>query len=273
MKMNYRRRNERGFRKIFLVFALALFLLGISFFSPRTNHLLAGIFHRGGSFLWGFRINVAEKSAFVIALLRSRTSLSEENLVLKRELEEANLKLEDQSLLEGQIQNLKNLLGRGNLSKMLPAMVLSRPPQTAYDFLIIDAGANLGLKGGEKVFFENVLLGEVEKVFDRTSRVKAFSSSGTEIHGFIERSNLPVTILGKGGGNFESKLPHEADVEEGDFVTIPAIDSHLSFIGQIEEVESNATGSFKRILLRYPFNLSALRWITVEMDGSNNLDL
>lgn len=261
MKMSYLRKNNNKFRKVLIWALIIIFMLFILSFTG-AGKLFGGVMHYVGYPFWKAKSFVFERSYFITGVWQSRLNMAEENLMLKEELLIANLKLKGKELLEAEIRDLNALLNREDLSRVKPVMVLSNPPQTAYDFLIVQGGKDIGLKGGEKIFFESVILGEVEEVFQKTARIKTFSSGGVKTEGFVERSGLPVTLYGKGGGNFESRLPQEVDIEEGDFVIIPGIANR--FIGQVESIESNPTDSFKTVFLRYPLNLSTVRWVAVE---------
>jgi len=197
------------------------------------------------------------------AFVKSRESMIKENQELKKKLMESEFQKADIEILTIENKQLRNLLDRQEMPKTLPAFILVRPPQTLYDVLIIDIGKNKGLKSGERVLFRNILLGEIIEVFEKTASVKLLSSGGFETEAYIERINLPVKIIGKGSGNFESKLPKDAEVEIGDFLIIPGDRGKL--LGQVEEIERNPASSFIKIFFRLPLNLQEIRWVSVEI--------
>src|SRR3989338_3963999 len=92
----------------------------------------------------------------------------------------------------GRVQEdtLLELLGRKQKSDTVVAAVLTRPPQTPYDVIIIDAGSNESLAVGSEVSLpEGSILGIISEVFPKSARVKLFSASGDEINAEIGRAS------------------------------------------------------------------------------------
>lgn len=263
MTMNYRPRNDRKKKRIFWLSGfLILAVLLIYFFSNPIKNLLSGTLNFTAYPFWKAQVSAVEKSFYLKSFLNSRIKQAEELRLAKEELLKIELKLKEFAILEEENRNLKTLLGREDFEETISALVLVRPPEVFYDVFVIDLGARDGISGGEKVFFENILLGYVEKVFSKTSQVKLLSSSGVETSAFIERINLPVNVFGRGGGNFEATVPQDVQVEIGDFLVIPGLPQKL--LGQVEELEQRPAGAFKRILFKFPVNISEIRWVALE---------
>jgi rod shape-determining protein MreC len=261
--MNYHLRSDRKFRKIWLIPVIIIAIILFLIISSPLQRALGGTLNYLSYPFWKAKATFSNRVSHGEALWRSRLSLVEDNKALRKELARLELNLETLPFLEEENKNLKALLDRGALHENLPALVLARPPQTFYDVLIIDVGKNSGLEGGEIVYFESIVLGEVEEVNAKTSKVRLYSSSGVETEAFVERIDLPVLVTGRGGGNFKARLPQESPIEEGDFLTIVGNPNRL--LGQVEAIEANPKDSFKRILLRYPVNLSEIQWLAVEI--------
>jgi cell shape-determining protein MreC len=142
------------------------------------------------------------------------------------------------------------------------AAVLTKPPQSMYDTLVLDAGENLGIVvGGQVTLSDAATLGVIDEVFGRTSRAKLFSSVDTETPAVIDRTDLSVTLIGRGAGNFEIRLPQEVDIMKGDVIRLPGMTP--SVVATVVEVESNPTNSFKRVFCKMPINIAELRWVSV----------
>ncbi|TSC61167.1 MAG: Uncharacterized protein G01um1014107_93 [Parcubacteria group bacterium Gr01-1014_107] len=262
MKMNYHLRSDRKFKKSWLALLILIAIIFVLTISSPVQSLLGSTLQYVGYPFWQAKVFVSQRASYLGALWHSRLKLAEDNKLLRKELTKLNLALKEKSLIEEENRNLKTLLERGALKEGIPALVLARPPQTFYDVLIIDVGRDAELQGGEIVYSESVVLGRVEEIYAKTAKVKLYSSSAMETQAFVGRVHLPVLVKGRGGGNFEARLPQEAPIEEGDFVTIVGDPTRL--LGQVEAIEGSPTGSFKRILLRYPINLSEIQWVAVE---------
>ena len=168
------------------------------------------------------------------------------------------------SLMSNQTQEniLLELAGRKQKTNVVVASVLTRPPQTPYDVIIIDAGLNESIVIGSEVSLpEGPILGVVSEVFPKSAKVKLFSASGDEINAVLERNNVPVTLIGTGGGNFRFELPRDMAVETGDRILSSDIAArHLATVG---DVSVRPTDSFKEVLAKSPINIFTLRFVFV----------
>lgn len=159
-------------------------------------------------------------------------------------------------------ENLSPVLDRRTENGAIVASVLAYPPQTPYDIIIIDAGSNDSVEAGSKVFLpEGPMLGRVSEVFPNQAKVKLFSASGEETGAVLERNNVPITLIGRGGGNFKFSLPRDMAVEIGDRIVSRDIGAHLLAI--VEDINVKPTDSFKKILAKSPTNIFTLRFVFV----------
>ena len=161
-----------------------------------------------------------------------------------------------------EVNKLLELLGRKQDSNTVAVAVLTHPPQTPYDTIIIDAGSSESVTLGSEVSLpEGPLLGIVSEVFRNRAKVKLFSSPGEETNAILERDNMPVTLTGRGGGNFRLLLPRDVRVEKGDKILSTNIVPHL--LAVVEEISVESTDSFKEVLARSPTNIFTLRFVFV----------
>lgn len=166
--------------------------------------------------------------------------------------------------LQNENTELKNLLGRKpeKDDKEL-AVVLSRPPRTPYDSLIIDIGEDHGLMPGDLVYAEmNYLVGSVEVVNPTTSTVKLFSSPGERIDVLVGSSSSPVIAEGRGGGNFYIKVPRNISIEEGDPIVVPSLRSLV--LGSAEKVEADTGDAYSYVYFKLPVNFNSLRYVEIK---------
>lgn len=157
---------------------------------------------------------------------------------------------------------LLELVGRKQESDTVIATVLTRPPQTPYDVIVIDAGSNESVSVGSEVSLpEGPILGVVSDVYSKRAKVKLFSASGEETSAVLERNNMPVILVGTGGGNFKLTLPRDMTVEKGDRILSADIaPRHLATVG---EINVQPTDSFKEVLARSPTNIFTLRFVFI----------
>jgi cell shape-determining protein MreC len=213
--------------------------------------------------LWSAENRFSNALSGTGGFFHSKNSLINENADLKSRI--ASLELEKSTLLLAQDENarLLELLGRRARPLGVMATVLTHPPQSPYDLLIVDAGSNDGLAVGASAGLpEGPKLGLVEEVFPRYARIKLFTTPGERTEAVLERRQLPVTLEGSGGGNFRINVPRDTEVLVGDRVLSSGLVASL--LAVVEEVNLEATDSFKEVLARSPANIFKVRHINIE---------
>lgn len=178
---------------------------------------------------------------------------------------ELQAKIESLSLIEKEHTVLLDELGQRKPSELLFARVLTLPPQSIYDTLIIDTGSIQGISVGKKVFAgNNILLGEVVEVYEKTSKVKLFSSPDEKYEVIIgtASSSVRATGIGRGNGMFEALVPREAKVTVGDIVTVPQISATV--YGKVSFIITDPARAFDSVLFQSSIPLQSLRRVYVE---------
>lgn len=161
---------------------------------------------------------------------------------------------------------LKEHMGRIAQPDAVMAAVIVRPPETPYDTLLIDVGKASDISLGDRVAAEGTLLiGKVTEVFEHSSRVTLFSSSGQSYDGFL-RGVVPVKVEGQGGGSLKMQIPYDAKVIEGDPVTLPGIESNTASV--VEHVEPGQGDSAVTAYLRLPVSIFELKQVDVWRNGN-----
>lgn len=212
--------------------------------------------------LWkGENIVVRTVSGWV-EFMRSKESLIEENAMLKERLSSMELELSSVSLSRNQEAVLLSTLNRTTESGGILASVLVRPPQSLYDFLIVDAGTDEEVSLGAKAYMpEGPELGVVTEVFSNQARIKLFTSSGEETGAVLERHGVPVVLEGIGGGNFRIRVPRETEVAIGDRILSAGLEGSL--LAVVGNITLEPTDSFKEVLAKSPMSIFSTRFILI----------
>ena len=255
--MNYLPRNKSknsAFKKVAILMAILFVGGALSYFAgPVLTNLAAP--------LWKGENKLLASVSNSMDFFRSKQALLEENEALREKLFSLELQLASVSGA-AQEQALLELLGRHEEAGGIPAAVLTRPPQTPYDILTIDAGEKDGIHVGDHVYLpEGPEIGTISEVFGSTARVRLYSSSKVTINAVLERHNIPVVLEGMGAGNFQIAAPREAEVLVGDRVLSPALGTVL--LGVVEYVEVGQTDAFKKVLARSPASIFSIRTVLV----------
>ena len=207
----------------------------------------------------------------------SKKSLLLENEDLKLKLNEQEARISNYNSVLDENLKIKEILGRKNeKADMILAGILSKPNQSLYDTLIIDAGVKNEVLPGQKVFaLGNVPIGRVAEVYLNSAKIILYSNPGeiTEvvISGRPARNAFSIAdaggdtfmqVVGRGGGNFEMILPRDFILEKGTEAVLPGINSYV--VGIVQTIISDPRDSFQKALLTSPVNIQELKFVEVE---------
>lgn len=266
MKTNYplrnssKSKNKNGRLKI-----VALALLFVAVLTASFTGALKGSLSKIALPFWRFDSYVVQKFSDFFPIINSKKSLILENRRLAEELSKNASDLSMVKIIQKENQDLKTLLGRDEAEKdVILGVVLVKPSISPFDVIIIDVGIDKGVKKGDKVLYEgSAAIGEVEEVYEQSSKVKMYSSPGEKFLALVGEKNIQVEAEGLGGGNFSAKLPRDIEVKEGDAAVVPSIST--SVFGFVQKIELNPTDSFQNVIFKIPTNLSELKWVLVEI--------
>ena len=207
--------------------------------------------------------SVGEKFKNFGAYLAFKSSLYSENEKLKYEILENQTDRANYNSVLAENISLKEILGRKDeKANMILSAILSKPNQSPYDTLVIDAGIKQSLQIGDIVFaFGNIPIGRVSDVYSNSSKVTLFSNRGEKTQAIVGKGVF-VELVGRGGGNFEMILPRDFILVKGDQVVLPGITSHI--VGIIETILSDPRDPFIKALLVSPVNIQELKFVEVQ---------
>lgn len=144
------------------------------------------------------------------------------------------------------------------------ARVISRPPRTVYDSLLIDAGLNQAVLPGNLVVFENIALGRVLSATDRSAVVQLFSSPGSLEDAVVGNPVAVASARGLGGGAFELSIPQSVTIQAGDTVRLPGSESYV--LGIVAAITFEATDVSKTVRFSGAVSLADLDFVRVITD-------
>lgn len=258
MKVNYllKNKSKRPYLRRILILIL-IFVFGATFFYFATDVVITII-----SPVWRAENVVVRNLRNSVVFLNSQKNLLQENTTLKERISSLELRVLALSKNQTQDRAFLELIGREREEGTIVAVVLTHPPQTPYDIIIIDAGSRDSITLGMKVSLpEGPILGTVSEVFSRSAKVRLFSANGEETNAILERNNVPVILVGVGGGNFKLALPQDIEVEKGDGILSLGVVSQL--LATVGEIKIKPTDSFKEVLAKSPTNIFTLRLVFV----------
>lgn len=250
----YKRRNYSII--IFLVFVFLFFM-----FRGGKLNFVSDFLGRVVTPIW--KTEVAFTDVFLKEVFTSKKDLIRQNEILKNRLEESRIELMQSSLLEKENEALKEIFLRSTGENNLIATILAKPNHSLYGTLVIDVGADDGVKVDDLVFaLGNVVIGEIESVDKDYSKVILYSSPGYISQVTLENTGRYFNARGRGAGDFEIQFPRELDVEVGQIFLYPSINNYV--VGVVESVLFDPRDSYKKVLFRSSTNIQELKWVQVK---------
>lgn len=264
-----RRGKNKRIRLILLAIALFVLLGASGIFGPFSYFL-----NKVATPVWKTGNFIKNKTNDLGYLLQSKKRLLAENELLKERLNEYEIQLLLQSVILDENKQLKETLQRASDiladgEEFILAVILAKPNRSPYDTLVIDLGRNSDIQKGDYVFARgDILIGQVEEVFSRSSKVKLFSTPGEKVDIVISGEDIYTTLIGRGGGNFEMTLPRDVEIEEGTKVVLSGITPYL--VATVGKINYDPRDTLQEILLTSPVNVQHLKFVQVLVSTTDN---
>ncbi len=212
---------------------------------------------------------------FFAELLASRDASAYDSLS-RNELEERLKHAEDgltsvkyQAVLYGLLaeenKNLRAVKSLDTITTAVTARVLSRPPRTHYDTLLLGAGSATGISVHDAVLFNGVLLGEIISVTASSATVELFSTPKSEHDVILGNPSAVAIARGLGGGAFEVQVPQGVAVLQNDSVRAATDDTLL--LGVVVSVSGSATDATKTVHVASPVSMSEIDFVSIVPQG------
>lgn len=195
----------------------------------------------------------------------SKKSLLLENEDLKSKLNEQEARISNYDSILGENLEIKEIFERkSEKADMVLAGILSKPNQSLYDTLVIDAGTKNGILIGQKVFaLGNVPIGRIAEIYPDSAKVILYSNPGETTEVVISGKDTFMQVVGRGGGNFEIILPRDFVLEKGTEAVLPGINPYI--VGIVQTIVSDPRDSFQKALLASPVNIQELKFVQIEL--------
>jgi len=195
-------------------------------------------------------------------------NVQSENEVLTRQLEAAQIALQQQRALADRTRNLERLLAlrdRSNLNTTA-AEVIAAGATPDFRTLTIDKGTRDGVKSDMAVIAPAGVVGRIVIPSTRAAKVQLLIDRNAAAGAVVERSRAQGVVTGSGENRLRMDYVSEvADVIVGDMVVTSGIDGIYPkgyVIGQVESVEKSGT-AYKTITVRPAGDFTSLEEVLV----------
>jgi cell shape-determining protein MreC len=262
MNQWYRADNKKLFTKRRTFVVSAALLIALLFVISMPQFLTSGT-HGISRSLVGVRSSIKEAITSPRIFFHTKNALLEEREVLQQEVTRMHNSVLLVEALRKENKTLRAMLGRGDEYQQVYANVVYRPPETLYDTLVVDAGANEGISVGDLVIVDSTVIGVVRKVLPVSSTVVLYSAPDEQTHATIEQgtTTIPILAKGKGSGNFIVEVPRDLAIEVGDIITLPTVPGYV--FAQVGNVSARPSDSFQTLRLQTPINMTQIQNVTI----------
>lgn len=263
--MNYLLRNKHDKKQsknsTFFILLLFIFLLLVSIFFGDS---VSKIFISAGHNLWSGSRKSSQLFQDIFSGIFNKVELSER--VREYEIKEIEWSIKDVqfSNLQNKIKDYEAVFGLiDDKDKYIISGVLSIPPYSPFDYIIIDRGESSGVRKEKKVYSRTgFLLGEVSDTYSNYSKVKLFSQSNNKILVKFGTSTPLYEAIGRGGGEFSTVVPKDSNIKEKDAVLFPGISGDI--IGFVSKIDNDNAKVFDEVFFQYPLPLSLIDFVIIE---------
>ena len=170
-----------------------------------------------------------------------------------------------QSVLYGMLADenakLRQALNAGPPPRSILARVISRPPQSLYDTLLIDQGSESGVQKGDFAEYQGIALGTVASVGKGTALIELFSAPGEQNDVLVGKTNAIAIANGMGGGAFELAVPNGVQVANGD--TIRSAGTEPGLLAVVANISSTSESATMTLRAHSPVSFSDLDFIEI----------
>ena len=210
--------------------------------------------------MWTVHQAISNSAKTTVSYFQSKSSLQTENDNLKRTLDEKDAQI---ITVRNQVELYKDLdsyISTKAISQNETVVrVVTRPPQTPFDVLIIEAKDD-SIKAGQKVYFADIPVGVIESKTGSYAKVFLFSNPESQFRVLIGVDKIEADAKGKSQGNIFVTLPKNVEVKVGDIVYLA---DGTKPIGTVSEVDNNSSTSFIDVYVKMPFSPARVDWLTV----------
>ncbi|MDH4330203.1 MAG: rod shape-determining protein MreC [Candidatus Moranbacteria bacterium] len=259
------------FSKKIIKFIFIIAILGLLvFLNPRNffDKVREPVFKISYFFEKTFQVS-ADKVHSIVSTIFSIGSLKSDNEELSMqnsELTAQNVQLKILSEENESLRRQLELLPKSEF-KLENAEVISRGVQGLNDWVVINKGANYGIKEGMTVVVLNkVMVGKVFEVLPNSSRVKLLTNTSSAVSALTIETNAKGIVKGEYGiGLILDMVLETSSLKVGDkVVTSSMSDAPEGFlIGKINEIRSSSDYLFQQAVITSPVDLSRIKFVSV----------
>jgi rod shape-determining protein MreC len=183
---------------------------------------------------------------------RDVTQLREQNALLESQVTQLQTQLieMEERLAEAQVCFALLDFGRTNPQyEYVAATVIGREISPFLQYIIIDKGTEHGVRHGMPVVTQQGLVGRVDAVIAKASRIKLITDSTSVVNVFLQSAETEAQLKGSLTGDISlDMIPLDESVEPGDVVLTSGLGGNYPpniFVGQVLSVQQRENALFQ----------------------------
>lgn len=243
---------------------VGLSLLPSSYLSPVRNVFFQALkpFAIFGNF-------TANKASLFFTNLTHLASLSKENEKLIKENLELQSKLAVLKEAQNESEILKKELGfisnKGDLN-LVPSNIIGRSISGFLRTIIIDRGKTDGLKAGQAVISQGILVGTIKQTYENTAEVNLIYNYNSLVPVMLSDSRGTGLLRGGLGGLTVEDIPLNIPIKIDEQVITSGLGGEMPagiLVGRVSEVISKEGEIFQKVTVSSPIEIYYLEFVFV----------
>jgi len=209
--------------------------------------------------LWsvGAQIERAIRSTGFVA---SRSSLASENDALRTQLAQYEQRVAAASAAVAENELLRSMARLAADEPGITAPVISSFQASPYGTFFVGAGTADGIMHGALVLSpDGYVIGRISDVGPHTALVDQLFAPTKELDALAR--DVPLSLVGEGGGNAVARAPRGSAVAVGDVVVAPTLGGRP--VAVVGAAEADPAAAFTLVSARVPANIAALRFVYI----------
>jgi rod shape-determining protein MreC len=194
--------------------------------------------------------------------------VGEENAALKQQVEDLQIRLQEERAMAQRTQDLRQLLELRDRAELetAAAEIIAAGATPEFRTVTIDKGSTDGLRADMAVISPAGVVGRVILSSPRAAKVQLLVDRNAAAGAVLERSRAQGVVVGVGADGLRMDyVPGTADVKPGDLVVTSGIDGIYPkgfVIGTVETVERGA-GTYHEVRIRPAVDFSRIEEVLV----------
>lgn len=187
-----------------------------------------------------------------------KRDLEQKNEELRKENSKLKIEIISSDVLKNDYKELLKQKKDGEVEIEI-AKVILKPPFSSFDSFTLSGNFD-DSSIGKKVYYQNIILGEIVEASSFNAVVKLYSASGHKSVAKIKDGNQ-FEVVGIGGGRYEIILPKDVDIKENDPIIFP--ENEIVLFGVVNKISVTEDDLFNKVLFNVPIDFKDINYVRV----------